>query len=136
MCRTGIAETILLSTTSDGSFCRSSILDLGNYYHNRVLRWAGLAARMPSSRAPRQLQGSFDFSEGISAKWIFDVEIEKLRAYIFLHVEKTKIMLDELGKILLDWLRTIFYNTILIFPEFNFLDFLPTPHQNIYISAK
>jgi len=37
--------------------------------------------------------GGVDFSESTSAKWIFDVEIEKLRTEIFLHVEKTKIML-------------------------------------------
>ena len=29
-----------------------------------------------------RLQGEFDFSEGASAKWIFDVEIEKLRAEV------------------------------------------------------
>jgi hypothetical protein len=29
------------------------------------------------------LQGGLDFSEVTSAKWIFDVEIEKLRAEIF-----------------------------------------------------
>jgi hypothetical protein len=26
------------------------------------------------------VQGGFEFSEGTSAKWIFDVEIEKLKA--------------------------------------------------------
>jgi hypothetical protein len=29
------------------------------------------------------LHGEFDISEGTSAKWIFDVEIEKLRAEVF-----------------------------------------------------
>jgi hypothetical protein len=31
----------------------------------------------------RYVQGGFEFCEGTSAKWIFDVEIEKLRADIF-----------------------------------------------------
>ena len=44
-------------------------------------------------RAASFLRGVFEFSEGFSAKWVFDVEIEKLKAEIFLHVEKTKIML-------------------------------------------
>ena len=30
-------------------------MDLDSHYHNRVLRWAGHAVRMPVSRAPRQL---------------------------------------------------------------------------------
>ena len=38
------------------------------------------------------LHGGFEFSEG--TKWIFYVEIEKLRAEIFLHVEKSKSILD------------------------------------------
>jgi phosphoribosylformylglycinamidine (FGAM) synthase-like amidotransferase family enzyme len=37
-------------------------------------------------------EGGFEFSEGISAKWIFDVDIEKLRAEFFLAFEKTKIL--------------------------------------------
>ena len=32
-----------------------SILDIDSYFHNRILRWAGHVARMPMSRAPRQL---------------------------------------------------------------------------------
>jgi len=39
------------------------------------------------------VQGRFEFSEGTSAKWIFDVEIVKLKTQIFLNVKKTKIML-------------------------------------------
>jgi hypothetical protein len=31
----------------------------------------------------KQLHGGFEFSEGASAKWIFDVENGKLRAYFF-----------------------------------------------------
>jgi len=41
-----------------------------------------------------------EFTEVTSAKWIFDAEIEKLRAVSFLHVEKTKIILDGEGKFL------------------------------------
>ena len=29
--------------------------DIDSYYHNRILRWAGHVARMPMTRAPRQL---------------------------------------------------------------------------------
>ena len=31
------------------------LLDIGSYFYNRFLRWAGHVARMPMSRAPRQL---------------------------------------------------------------------------------
>jgi hypothetical protein len=37
------------------NFRRLGILDLGSYYHNRALRWAGHAASMPMNRALRQL---------------------------------------------------------------------------------
>jgi len=30
-------------------------MDLDSYYHNRILRWAGHVARIPMTRAPRQL---------------------------------------------------------------------------------
>ena len=30
-------------------------MDLDSYYHNRMPRWAGHVARMPMTRAPRQL---------------------------------------------------------------------------------
>jgi hypothetical protein len=43
------------------------------------------------------LHREFYFSEGTSAKRIFDVEIEKFRAEFFLkHFEKTNIMLEVL----------------------------------------
>jgi hypothetical protein len=37
-----------------------------------------------------------------SAKWIFDVEIEKLRAEFFVYVVKTNVMLIVDGKFLID----------------------------------
>jgi hypothetical protein len=43
----------------------------------------------------------FNLSEGPSAKLDFRCEIEKLRAEIFIHVEKTKTMLDGEGKFLI-----------------------------------
>ena len=55
MCRISIAHTIRHHITTERLFCRLDIMDLDSYYHNRVLRWAGHAARMPMSRAPRQL---------------------------------------------------------------------------------
>ena len=36
-------------------FRRLGILDIDSYFHIRILRWAGHIARMPMSRAPRQL---------------------------------------------------------------------------------
>ena len=48
-----------------------------------------------------QLKGGIEFSEGTTAKWTFDVGIKQFRAEIFLHVEKTKIMLDGHGKFLI-----------------------------------
>jgi hypothetical protein len=51
----------------------------------------------------------YNFSEGTSAKWIFDVEIEKLGAeFIFVYVEKTKIVLGVIGKLLMERLRPAF----------------------------
>jgi hypothetical protein len=47
------------------------------------------------SSAEIAVTGRIKFSEGTSAKWIFDVEIEKNGAEILVHVEKTKIMLGE-----------------------------------------
>jgi hypothetical protein len=59
-----------------------------------------------------------------------------LRTEIFLHVEKTKIMLGGEWKFLIDRLRPEFYKFILTFPELTFHDFSLAPHQNIDISAK
>jgi hypothetical protein len=80
--------------------------------------------------------GGVEFSEGASAKWKFDVKIEKLRAEIFLNVEKTTITLDGKGKFSIDRLRPTFYNFIFTFPELTFHEFSLAPDQNIDISAK
>ena len=53
-------------------------------------------------------EGRSEFTEGTSSKWIYDVEIKKVRAEIFLHVEKTKIMLGVVEKLLIERLRPIF----------------------------
>jgi hypothetical protein len=56
------------------------------------------------------LQGGLEFSEDTSAKWIFDVEIETLELRIFLKIEKIKFMICGEEKLLIDRLRTTFYN--------------------------
>jgi ribosomal protein S3 len=58
------------------------------------------------------------------ARWISDVEIKKNGAEVTVHVEKTKIMLGEQGKLLIERLRPTFYNFIFIFPESTSHDFL------------
>jgi hypothetical protein len=58
-----------------------------------ILR-AHMRSRIATMKSRKIYRGGSEYSEDTSAKWIFDVEIEKLRAKIyFLHVEKTKIML-------------------------------------------
>ena len=52
-----------------------------------------------SSSSISKVQGEFDISEGASAKWIFDVEIENFSADFFVHVQKTKIILGAEGKL-------------------------------------
>ena len=46
-------------------FQRLNGMDLDSYYHNRIIRWAGHVARMPMTRAPRQLSVGLpvDFKE-------------------------------------------------------------------------
>jgi hypothetical protein len=41
--------------TSASLFNRLGNFDIDSYFHYRILRWAGHVARMPMSRAPRQL---------------------------------------------------------------------------------
>ena len=47
--------TNMNSYTRASLFRRLGILEIGSYFRNRVLSWAGHVARMPMSRAPRQL---------------------------------------------------------------------------------
>jgi len=42
-------------TTENFLFYRLNLLEIVSYNHTRILRWAGHVARMPMSRAPRQL---------------------------------------------------------------------------------
>ena len=51
----GVAIVFRHHITSASLFRRLGILDIDSYFHNRILRWAGHVARMPMSRAPRQL---------------------------------------------------------------------------------
>jgi hypothetical protein len=62
---------------------------------------------------------------------VFAVEIEKLRADFFVHVEKTKIVLGCEGKLFMDRLRSTFYNSVFTFTELTIHDFSLAPHQNI-----
>ena len=55
MCRVNLYHTFRHHITSASLFRRLGILNIGSYFHNRILRWAGHVARMPMSRAPRQL---------------------------------------------------------------------------------
>ena len=58
MCRANLRHTFRHHITSASLFRRLGILDIDSYYRkyrNRIFRWAGYVARMPMSRAPRQL---------------------------------------------------------------------------------
>ena len=55
LCRVNLHHTFHLLITSASLFRRLGILDIDSYFHNRILRCAGHVARMPMSRAPRQL---------------------------------------------------------------------------------
>jgi len=55
MCRVNLHHTFRHHITSASLFRRLGILDTDSCFHDRILRWAGHVARMPMSRAPRQL---------------------------------------------------------------------------------
>ena len=55
MCRVNLHHTFRHHVTTSSLIRRLNLLDIGSYYHNRLLRWAGHVARVPMSRAPRQL---------------------------------------------------------------------------------
>jgi hypothetical protein len=57
----------------------------------------------------RRFQGGSELSEGTSAKWIFDVEIEKLRAEVYFAGDQ--------GKLLKERLRPNFITSFLHFPN-------------------
>ena len=55
MCRITMAHTIRHHIPSKQLYKRLGIAAVDQYYHRRLLRWAGHVPRMPMSRAPRQL---------------------------------------------------------------------------------
>jgi len=55
MCRVSLRHTSHHHISSATLFQRLNVMDLDSYYHNRILCWAGHVARMPMTRAPRQL---------------------------------------------------------------------------------
>ena len=59
MCRVNLHHIFRQHITTSSLFRRLNLLDIDSYYHNRLLRWAGHIARLPMSRAPRQLLASW-----------------------------------------------------------------------------
>ena len=55
MCRVSLRHAFHHHINSATLTQRLNAMDLDSYYHNRILRWAGHFARMPVTRAPRQL---------------------------------------------------------------------------------
>ena len=55
MCRITMKHTIRHRISSKQLYKRLGIAAVEQYYHRRLLRWAGHVSRMPMSRAPRQL---------------------------------------------------------------------------------
>jgi hypothetical protein len=59
MCRVNLHHTSPHHITCASLVRRLGIHDIDSYFHNRILRWAGHVARIPMSRAPRQLLTSW-----------------------------------------------------------------------------
>ena len=55
MCRVSLRHAFHHHISPATLFQRLNVMDLDSYYHNRILRWACHVARMPMTRAPRQL---------------------------------------------------------------------------------
>jgi len=59
ICRVNLHHTFRNHITTSSLFRRLGLLDIDSYFYNRFLRWAGHVARIPMSRAPRQLLTSW-----------------------------------------------------------------------------
>ena len=55
MCRVTIAHTIRCKIRTESLLKRLGIMSIDEYYHHRLLRWAGHIARMDTCRTPRKL---------------------------------------------------------------------------------
>jgi len=55
MCRVSLHHAFHCHISSATLFQRLNVMDLDSYYHNWILCWAGHVARIPVTRAPRQL---------------------------------------------------------------------------------
>ena len=59
MCRVTMEHTRRFRIPSEQLYRRLGIVAVHQYYHRRLLRWAGYVSRMPMDRPPRQLLTGF-----------------------------------------------------------------------------